>query len=402
MRQRPRQAVGSPERTWVGVGALGLLTITAYGSWFYAFGVLIEPIHDDVGWSRTSLGLTYGAAQIISGVGAFVGGRLLDRHGGIGPFVPQAVLGGGFMLAATWADTAAVFGILYAIGAGVTGATGFYHVTTAAASRLRADRPDRAIAVVTVIGALCSPIYLPLTTWLVTIWHWRSVARLLAALVIVGAVLAAIVARGGAADSDTGPSAKPWRAMRGALRNPAIRRMLVVYVAAGIAFASVLVYQVPILVGAGVGLGTAGAIGGLRGLCQIFGRVGLTGAVERYGSGTLLRAAYAASAVGVAFLLVGNTPAGVAYGLIAGTGLGASVPLQAIYARIHFDAEDLGLLMGFQGAAIGLAGGVGPFVGGMTFDLTGSWTPTVIMSIAALALSSWLLRCATPERDPTH
>jgi len=390
----------SVSRGWYPVAALGLLTITSYGSWFYGFGVLIAPISDDMGWSTTSLGVTFGAAQVLTGIGAFFGGRLLDRFGGIGPFGIQAVGGGGLLLAATWADNPVTFGVLYALGAGIVGATGFYHVTTAAASRLKPDRPDRAIAVLTVIGALCSPIYLPFTAWLVTIWHWRTAARVLALLAIAGALVAAVLASGGASTSRGGPSSRPFKVMRSALRSASVRRMLIVYAVAGLAFSSVLVYQVPILTAAGMGLGTAGAIGGFRGFCQIFGRVGLTGSVERHGSGTLLRIAYVISAVGVAFLLNGSVPAGIVYGLVAGAALGASTPLQAIYARACFDEGDLGLLMGMQGAAFGIAGGLGPLLGGVMKDATGSWTPTVIMSVGALLIAAMLLEPNPTREDP--
>lgn len=385
------QSNGSGARGWTGVVALGLLTITTYGSWFYGFGVLIGPIHDDVGWTTTTLGLTYGAAHVISGLGSFLGGRLLDRFGGVGPFGVQAVVGGGLLLGSTWADRPALFVVLYATGAGIVGATGFYHVTTAAASRLRSDRPDKAIAIVTVIGALCSPIYLPATAWMVTVWHWRTVARVLALLAIAGAVLALALARGGASDTPGGPTRSPFVALRRALANSSVRRMLAVYFAAGIAFSSVLVYQVPILTGAGITLGTAGAIGGLRGFCQIFGRVGLTGAVGRFGVGALLRASYLVSAAGVALLLVGTIPAGIAYGFVAGAALGASGPLQAMYARQHFEEADLGLLMGLQGAAMGLAGGVGPLLGGVLNDWTNRWSPTIVMATGTLLVAGLLL-----------
>ncbi len=379
------------DRGWAGVAVLGLLTITSFGSWFYGFGVLIDPIHEDVGWSTTTLGVTYGAAQVIAGIGAFAGGRLLDRHGGVGPFALQAVAGGGLMLVASWAEDAVVFGLLYAVGAGVTGATGFYSVTTVAAARLRSDCPERAISVLTVIGAFASPIYLPMTAWLVTTWDWRVAARVLSALAIGGAVVAAVVARGGASPEGSRPSARPLAALRSTVRLPAVRRMLAVYLTGGIAFTSVLVYQVPILTGAGISLGAAGLIGGLRGFCQVFGRVGLTTMVERFGAGALLRLAYAVSGIGVAFLLAGTLPAGVAYAVVAGVALGASSPLQAIYARSHFDEGDLGLLMGLQAAALGIAGGVGPLLGGILRDATGSWTPTVLMCVGALSLSAWLL-----------
>ena len=376
---------------WSGVAALGLLTITSYGSWMYGFGVLIGPISDDMGWSTTTLGVTFGAAMLITGLGSFTGGRLLDRFGGPGPFLLQALLGGGLLLASTRADHPVIFGLFYALGAGITGATGFYHVTTAAAARLRPHRPDQAIAVVTLIGAFCSPIYLPLTAWMVTAWHWRTAARVLALLAIAGGLLAASLTAD-ARSSHSGPSLRPLDAIRSALGRPAIQRMMAAYAMTGIAFTSVLVYQVPILTASGLSLATAGTIGGLRGLFQFFGRLGLTGLVERHGSGALLRLAFLVSAAGIAFLLVGTIAAGATFALLAGLAMGASTPLQSVYARSHFDEGDLGLLMGLQGVSMGLAGALGPVLGGVMHDLSGSWRPTVVMGIVTMALGAWLLK----------
>ena len=64
------------------VGGLGLATIVAYGGWFYGFGVLVQPIADDTGWTVGMLGAAYAAAQLLAGLGATLGGRLLDRRGG--------------------------------------------------------------------------------------------------------------------------------------------------------------------------------------------------------------------------------------------------------------------------------------------------------------------------------
>lgn len=378
-------------RGWTAVGALGLLTITAYGSWFYAFGVLLEPITTETGWSTTVLGVTYGVAQVLSGLGSFVGGRLLDRFDVRGPFLLQAVGGSGAMIASSFATESWSFGLTYALGAGIIGGTGFYNVTTAAAGRLHPEAPDRAIARLTIWGAFASPIYLPATAWLVTVSDWRTTVQILGATSAAAALLASVVARGARSATSTRPSADPIAAIRSAVRRPVIRRMLLVYVLGGLAFSSVLVYQVPILTGAGLSLALAGSIGGLRGFCQIFGRVGLTPLVDRFGSRSLLRVAYGGAALGVLMLLIGTLPGGVAYAVIAGATLGASSPLQAMYSRVSFHEADLGLLMGMQGAAIGVAGGLGPFLGGLAHDVTGSWTPIVLLSAAALAAAAALL-----------
>ncbi len=373
------------------MGALGVLTITSYGAWFYAFGVLIDPITHDMGWSTSALGITYGIAQVLAGFGAFVGGRLLDRFDAPGPFLLNAIIGGGLLLIASSMTNVWLFALSYAVGSGVIGGTGFYNVTTAAAARLRPDRPEQAIARLTIIGAFCSPIYLPFTAWLVTETDWRITIRVMAALTIVGGLVAAIAARGSASTGD-GPSADPIAAMRAAIARPPVRRMLAVYLLAGIAFSSVLVYQVPVMTAAGLTLGTAGAIGGFRGFCQVFGRVGLMGFVERFGVRPLLRGAYIVTAVGIVLLPFGTTTTGLLYAVLAGAGLGATSPLQAMYAREQFDEADLGLLMGLQGAALGIAGGTGPLVGGLIFDATGSWLPIVAIAIVAVSGAAALLR----------
>ena len=105
----------------------------------------------------------------------------------------------------------------------------------------------------------------------------------------------------------------------------------------------------------------------------------------------LLRGAYLLSALGVGFLLFGTLPTGVAYSVLAGIGIGASSPLQAMYARTNFAEGDLGLLMGLQGAVVGLASGLGPLIGGILHDQTETWTPTLSMILFALLASTWLL-----------
>ncbi len=403
---------------WLPVWSLGLYTITAYGTWAYAFGVLIEPINAETGWTTSFLGSVYGIAMLLTGVSAFWSGRLLDRFGPSVPLGIHAVVASGLMFAAVSIDRQWLFGVLFAGGAGLSGATGFYAMTTVIAARARPDRPERAIAVLTLVGAFCSPIYLPLTAWLLTVWDWRTVARALVLAGIVGALQAAVVTgrirlaepRGGVGSRDVAPpSARSWDAIRRAMVKPDVRRALAVYFLAGAAAGSMWVYQVPMMTGAGLGLGLAGTLAGLRGFCQIFGRMGLTGAVERHGSARLLQAAYLITALGGAALLVASVVGldstrvvvglSVVFALFAGTGFGASSPLQAIHARLHFDPGDLGLLMGLQGAVLGLAGAVGPMAGAFLRDATGSWIPTIIAVIVILLMSTWLLR-TRPRSEP--
>ncbi|GIT68546.1 MAG: hypothetical protein Ct9H300mP26_2330 [Acidimicrobiales bacterium] len=71
-------------RGWSPIISLGVMTCTCYGAAFYAYGILLDPIHKDLGWSLTFLGSVFAVAQLISGFGASVAGRLLDRWGDTG------------------------------------------------------------------------------------------------------------------------------------------------------------------------------------------------------------------------------------------------------------------------------------------------------------------------------
>ena len=377
-------------RSWAAIAALGLVTITAYGSWFYAFGILIDPIHLDEGWSLAALGAIFAAAQIVNGVAASVGGRILDRWGGKALFCVQAG-GAVVMLISSWATNGALFAALYAVGAGVIGTTGFYHVTTAAATRLSPTTAAKGITVLTAIGAFCSPIYLPLGQVLIDEVGWRAAVRVFALTAIGGALVAAAMASGGATPEGRSPSTRPVVALGAALREPVVRWMLAAYFFAGAAYSSVLVFQVPIMKSTGIAAGTAATLAGLRGGCQIFGRVGLIATVARRGARTSLQVAYFAAGAGIALLLIGSVPAGIAYAIIVGIALGATSPLQAVHAQELFDPDDLGMLMGVQHTVFSIAGGLGPLAAGFLADATGGHRTGVLVMVASVVISVALL-----------
>ncbi len=381
--------------TWVSVAALGLLTITSYGSWFYAFGILIGPIGADTGWSVTSLGAVFGISQIANGLLAPIGGRLLDRFGGSGAFGVQAGLGALLLLLAPSATNIVLFGVLYSVGAGIVGATGFYHVTTAAAARVGPGTPAKSIAVLTAIGAFASPIYLPLGQLLIDSVGWRPAARIFALTAIGRALIAAVLVRDGATPDGSVPSPNPLKAIRLAAAQPAVRLMLLSYAFAGASFSSALVFQVPIMESVGLTAATAASMAGLRGFMQLFGRVGLVATIASRGAASALQVAYFVAGVGCLLLLVGSVPAAAAYAVVVGIALGATSPLQSIHAQDIFDPDDLGLLMGLQHMIFAIAGGIGPFAIGLLADNTGSHQTGVWLLVCMLTIAAIIMRWST-------
>ena len=350
------------------------MTCTCYGAAFYAYGILLDPIHKDLGWSLTFLGSVFAAAQLISGFGASVAGRLLDRWGGQLVFKIQGAASI-VLFTASWTQNAA---------------SGFYHVSTAIAGRVGPSDPGRSIAVLTAIGAFCSPIYLPVGAILINSWGWRAAIQIFAVVAFLGALQASHFAAAGKSDQLSGPSPKALTALRSAMHRPLVRRMLLAYAFAGFSFSTLLVYQVPIMIDQGLALNAG--IAGFRGFCQLFGRVGVIAAIAKQEAAIALRVSYLLAAGGSLFILAGNIWLGVAYGALVGASLGATTPLQAINAQETFDPEDLGLLMGLQQSVFALAGALGPVVAGIAADVSDSQTPTVWMSVLSLLLAAILLQ----------
>ena len=74
--------MATPTTTRFPIGSitlLGLVTIAAYGTWYYAFGVLLDPILQDTGWSESALSATFALSAAGGGLAAMPAGRLLDQ-----------------------------------------------------------------------------------------------------------------------------------------------------------------------------------------------------------------------------------------------------------------------------------------------------------------------------------
>lgn len=370
------------------VGLLGVLTICTYGCWYYAFGVLLDPILEDTGWRESTLAASFSAGQIVIGLSSLAGGRLLDRAGHRTVFLLGAALTLGGLLTASFAQGAAVFFVGAMIGLGASGALGFYHVTMPTAVRLNPTSP-RAITVLTIWGAFASAIFLPATAWLVEAIGWRATARVLATAGASAFALAALALPAAPAPDAAEPT--PLRTIISGLADRLETRLFTAAMAfGGIAMATMLVYQVPTMTSLGLAAGTASTIAALRGFCQLLGRIPLTPIIDRFGLDRSLVIAFSAVAISGVLLSVSSTvPVGVAFAIVAGFGIGAFSPLQGMKTEALFDRENLGATMGLYAAVLLLAGSLGPFTAGLIVEATGDrrWAAGIVAGSALAALT---------------
>jgi MFS family permease len=222
---------------------------------------------------------------------------------------------------------------------------------------------------------------------------------------VVGLVLSAVVAPI-AAEPDPDRNRPSLLSIAAATVDRPGRRAYTGAVAlSGIAISTLLVYQVPLMVSAGLPLTTAATMAGVRGFAQLGGRLPLTPLLRLVGSRVALMLAFGAIALSTGILTVaGSVPIALLFAITAGFGIGAYSPLHGIYAQELFDRRTLGATMGLYGSVMMLSGAVGPVAAGWLAEATGErrWTALLMATTAvgAIALMSRTPRVIsrTPSR----
>lgn len=172
---------------WVMLLALATTQVTSWGILYYSFAVFLAPMQEDLGWSIAQITGAYSLALLISGLAAIPFGRWLDRHG------PRPLMTAGSVLATllvvAWAAVDSLLGF-YLIWAaiGVIMAAVFYEPVFVIVANWFDRLRGRALTMLTFIGGFASAIFIPLASWLVQSYGWRSALLILAAVLALGTI----------------------------------------------------------------------------------------------------------------------------------------------------------------------------------------------------------------------
>ena len=200
------------------VGWLSLAQLITWGSVFYTFALLLEPVERELGLSRAQSSLAFSLALLAEGAMAFFVGRWIDRGH------ERAVMtGGSLVVAAMLAAHSQVrsveaFYAVWIVLGGALAAT-LYSPVFAVVTRRFPDAFRRAIITLTFLGGLASTVFIPLSAWLISGLGWRDALLVLAAIhLLVCAPLHAVQLRNAPARiAPAGPQAASPAAL---LRSP--------------------------------------------------------------------------------------------------------------------------------------------------------------------------------------
>lgn len=201
------------------IGWLSLTQLISWGSVFYTFALLMEPVERELGLSRAESSLAFSLALLAEGLLAWPVGRLIDRGH------ERAVMTGGSLLVAlclalhSGIDSLTGFYAVW-IGLGVGSAATLYPPVFAVVIRRFPHDFRRAIITITFLGGLASTVFLPLSAWLIHLLGWRQALLVLAALhLLVCAPLHALMLRHAPAAAQP-HAAAPTAALKAHLFSP--------------------------------------------------------------------------------------------------------------------------------------------------------------------------------------
>jgi MFS family permease len=160
---------------------LSLAQLVTWGSVFYTFALLLEPVERELGLSRAQSSLAISLALLAEGLCAYPVGRWIDRGH------ERAVMTGGSLLIAAGlvlhSQVRSVEGFYLAwtlLGAAL--AATLYTPVFAVVTRRFPNDFRRAIITLTFLGGLASSVFIPVSAWLIAGWGWRTALLLLATL----------------------------------------------------------------------------------------------------------------------------------------------------------------------------------------------------------------------------
>lgn len=259
---------------WPLVIGLSMAQLVSWGSIFYAFAVLLEPMEAELGWSRTLLNTGLSAGLLVSGLCALPVGRLIDRHGGRWIMSFGSLLASLLLYAWSQVETVPAYFAIW-LGLGVAKSMTLYEPVFAVVTRLFPQGYRQRITVITLAGGLASTVFIPLTAWAISADDWRGALQMLALcnlLLCLPVHALWLRDRGGReAKAETAPQDKS--PLQRALRHPSFWGILVCFTCHGATMAVMAFHFIPLLGENGIGLAAAVAVYALIGPSQVAGRL---------------------------------------------------------------------------------------------------------------------------------
>ncbi|MGH2354477.1 MAG: MFS transporter [Chloroflexota bacterium] len=384
---------------WVAVGACLSLGLAA-GMSFWAFGLFVAPLEAEFGWSRSVIAAATSLTLLVSGCASPLVGRLVDRY------QPRAVIligsvgtAAGYLLLTRIEQLWQLFALLGLVAFFRTWI--FYIPFTTLITRWFSRRRATAMGIATSGFGLGGLVFLPLMAEVLSAVGWRVAFAVAALLVVVINGVFLLVTRDEPParwvdyDVSDGPTSRApveglWQFgdVKAIVRAPVFWLL-----AAGFAFFffaqwAFLFHGPQFLEHAGLSSRHAALVFSVSAGLGVLLRLSSGWAIDQVRRFELLAAAVL-SIMALALLVLSlgtSAPLLAAFVLLWGIGSGVGPALEPILVGRLFGRKHYGTVYGILDGMDTTVSIPGPYLGGLIFDLTGTYRP--VLGLYALAFTA--------------
>ena len=374
------------------VGWLSLAQLITWGSVFYTFALLMEPVERELGLTRAESSLGFSLALLAEGLLAYPVGRLIDRgHERVVMAVGSLTVAAGLLLHSEIASAAGFYAAWTLLGCAL--AASLYNPVFAVVTRRYPHDYRRAIITLTFLGGLASTVFIPLSAWLIATLGWRHALWVLAALQLLVCLPIHVISLRHAPKSvllvDTGAMASP----RAHLRSPPFLLIGLFVVLMMAVTAALPAHMISLLRENGLTEVWVIAIPASIGVVQVAGRLLLYFFEHHFDLHLANRLIPCLIPLGLTALLAGagHPQAALLFVLLYGLGNGMLTIVKGTAIAQYVSREHVASLNGALGVPTALARALSPWLLGILWSPEagyrhGLWLLLAVSCVAVLAL----------------
>jgi MFS family permease len=377
--------------------AISVTISTLGGIGMWALAVALPTVQADLGVTRADISFAYSLNMLGFFAGGVIVGRVVDRHGIVVASVLSAIgLGLGFSL-----STLTTSLVLFAAAQVLVGfsAAATFAPLVADISHWFEKRRGLAVAIAASGNYIAGAIWPPVVQMMIEHFGWRTTYSSAAVLCVVGMIPLAFTLRRRAPDHEEGQAAAVANrslATLGLSPNALQALLILAGVSCCIAMSMPQVHIVAYCADLGYGIARGAEMLSLMLGFGIVSRIASGWLADKVGGAMTLLIGSTLQCVALVFYLVSDSLtslylASALFGLFQG----GIVPSYAIIVREYFPPREAASRVGLTVSSTIVGMALGGWMGGVMFDMTGSYRAAFINGIAWNVLNAvvawWLL-----------
>ncbi len=393
---------------WVIVLVGASMTCIGMGALF-TLPVFLQPISDDMGWSKTGISFSMTVAFLVMGAAGFGWGALSDKIGARPVLlIGNALLGLGLIMASR-STSVLEFQIWYGAVIGIAGGSFFPPLIATTVGWFEKHR-SLAVSLVSVGIGVAPMTVAPFSRWLISTYEWREAQLIIGVAVLVLLTpMSLLIRRPPAVPVDVTDTPQPMAAaaqprpsnltVGQALRTPQFIVLTLVFFACCACHSGPIFHTVSFAQLCGIAPVFAVTIYSVEGVGGLFGRVVLGLAGDKFGVKPTLIVGLLIQAVGAgAYLYAANLEFFYTVAFIFGFAYGGVMPLYAVLARDYFGPNIMGAVFGAAAMVSSLGMALGPAIGGWIYDTWNAYTGLYVASFAVGLGAAAIALAFPPQR----